>query len=163
MSAIEVEIFWPAGLTTDDVSAAVDELTSAGIDTTCRLQPVRRGGESTALILVTTATLQPFLTAVFEHIGGDVYRALHEFLAGMFGRKRCENGLGGSLSAVVFESSATRAQYVFTADLPNEAYRKALALDPGEQPARWVGGSRQREWLRFEDEFANTEERDHHD
>ena len=51
---------------------------------------------------------------------------------------------------VIFESTATGAQFLFTADLPGLAYEKALALDADAEPGRWMWNTHQSSWLRFE-------------
>ena len=82
----EVEIIWPATLTPDRLEDAADELIAAGIETTCRIQPVRRGADTAVLILMTTTALEPFLQALFQHIGEGAYGALKRFVSGLFGR-----------------------------------------------------------------------------
>ena len=51
---------------------------------------------------------------------------------------------------VIFESSATGAQFLFTPNLPNEALKKALELDPESEPGRWMWDDSTHSWLRFE-------------
>ena len=53
---------------------------------------------------------------------------------------------------MIFESSATGAQFLFTAGLPDEALRKALELDPETEPGRWMWDESAHDWLRFEDQ-----------
>jgi len=148
----EVEIIWPATLTQDRMGDAADELTAAGIETTCRIQPVRRGSETAVLILMTTTALEPFLKAVFEHIGEGAYAALKRFVGRLFVRDSKEKTGAGTPApdVVIFESTSTGAQFLFTADLPGLAYEKALVMDAGDEPGRWMWNTNKNSWLRFE-------------
>jgi hypothetical protein len=50
----------------------------------------------------------------------------------------------------VFENTATGAEFVFMQGLPEDAFRQAVALDPGPEPGRWVWDHAQGAWSRFE-------------
>ena len=82
----EVEIIWPATLAQDRLGDAADELSAAGIETTCRIQPVRRGAETAVLVLMTTTALEPILQATFGRLGESATNALKRFVAKLFGR-----------------------------------------------------------------------------
>ena len=109
----EVEIIWPVGLAQDRLGDAADELSAAGTETTCRIQPVRRGAENPILVLMTTSALEPFLQAMFGRIGEGATHALKRFVAKLFGRDAPQpSGTGaGVLDVVIFESTATGAQF----------------------------------------------------
>jgi hypothetical protein len=149
----EVEIIWPGSLEQERLGEAADELTAAGVETTCRIQPVTRGAETAVLVLLTTSALEPFLKAVFQTVGQEAYSALKRFVGKLFGHDPTEQQEPSkdSPDVVIFESTANGAQFLFTAGLPNEAYQKAVDLDPGEKPGRWMWDSQSRNWLRFED------------
>ena len=105
-----------------------------GVQADCRVQPVRRGAEMAAVVLLSGSVVGPFLRAVFERFGGDAYAALRRWVQGLFGR---DDG-SRAPSTVVFENTATGAEFVFTPGLPEDAFRQAVALDPGPEPGRWV-------------------------
>lgn len=149
----EVEIIWPAALEQDRLDDAADELTAAGVETTCRIQPTRRGAETAVLILLTTSAMEPFLKALFERIGGGAYDALKRFVGKLFGDDSGANGKATSKKApdvVIFESTASGAQFLFTAGLPSEAYQEAMELGAEPEPGRWMWDTEARSWLRFE-------------
>gem|GEM_PF-3966409 len=145
----EVEIFWPASLPTESVLAVEDTLTAAGIPTTLRLQPVRRGADLSILVALTTTTLEPVLVSLVKQLGDEALEALQNLV-----RRLLHLGprtTTAAPEAVVFENSASGAQFVFTADLPQEAFRRALQLDPGDRPGRWVWDGEHSRWSRFEE------------
>ena len=154
----EVEIFWPRSCSSEILTGAVKDFEVAGFETTCRLQPTRRNVELAALIVFGTTTIvKPFLGAAFEQIADDAYAALRRFVANIFGRPSSKTDRDPAApNAVLFESTQSRAQFVFTDDLPDEAYRSALELDPGEAPGRWVWSTRARAWCKFEDRVLTT-------
>jgi hypothetical protein len=57
VAVTEVEIFWPAAFPSNPALEAETLLRNAGVQATCRIQPVRRGSE-TVLVLLTNATLR---------------------------------------------------------------------------------------------------------
>ena len=147
----EVEIIWPAALDQDRLDQAADELTAAGVETTCRIQPVRRGAETAVLILLTTSAMQPFLKALFQRVGEEAYDALKRFVGKLFGDDA--DGKATPKKApdvVIFESTASGAQFLFTAGLPGEAFQEAIELDAEPEPGRWMWDTESRSWLRFE-------------
>ena len=147
----EVEIIWPAALEQDRLDNAADELTAAGVETTCRIQPVRRGAETAILILLTTSAMEPFLKALFQRVGEGAYDVLKRFVGKLFGDDA--NGKATAKKApdvVIFESTASGAQFLFTAGLPSEAYQEAVQLGAEPEPGRWMWDTEARSWLRFE-------------
>jgi hypothetical protein len=146
----EVEIIWPATLAQGRLGDAAGELSAAGIETTCRIQPVRRGAETAVLVLMTTSALEPFLQATFGHLGEEAHSALKRFVARLFGRDLPQPDDAGSPDVVIFESTSTGAQFLFTADLPAAAYRQALSWDSTAEPGRWMWHTGTSHWLRFE-------------
>jgi hypothetical protein len=146
---MEVEIFWPAELPRTPLLEAELPLREAGIDTTSRLRPVRRGGvELSVLVLLTGSVLEPFLKGLFERLGGSAHAALESFVRRLL---RPQDGRAAPTS-VMFESVTTHAQFIFTPHLPEEAFRQAVALDPGGTPGRWLWEQQQRRWSRFEEQ-----------
>jgi hypothetical protein len=143
----EVDIFWPDRLPPAPLLEAAAPLREAGLDPACRLQPVRRGAELSVLVLVTGAVVEPFLKAMFERFGGDAQAALARFVRRLLRR----DGRVDAPASVVFTSELHGAEFVFTPSLPEEAFRQAMALDPGPEPGRWVWDGQQRRWLRFEE------------
>lgn len=146
MTAARIDLYWPAGLSPDVALSAVEELNGAGVQADCRVQPVRRGAEMAAVVLLSGSVVGPFLRAVFERFGGDAYAALRRWVQGLFGR---DDG-SRAPSTVVFENTATGAEFVFTPGLPEDAFRQAVALDPGPEPGRWVWDDASGAWSRFE-------------
>ncbi len=145
----EAEIFWPESLPTDALLAGAGALRDSGVETTCRLQPVRRGAGLSVLVLLTTAALDPFLKAVFEHVGKEAWQGLRQFVHRLTGD---EAGVVAVLpEVVVFESAVTGAQFVFTTGLPAIAFQQAIELDPGTGPGRWVWDTARKKWIRFEE------------
>jgi hypothetical protein len=144
-----VEIYWPATVPATHALDAAAELEGAGIATECRVQPVRRSAELSAVVLLCGSVVGPFLKILFERLAGDAYVSLQLWVHRLLGRDGDVDGTPAPAS-VVFESEATGAQFVFTPGLPDEAFRKALDLDPGDEPGRWVWDPQQRDWLRFE-------------
>lgn len=148
----DVEIIWPEALPRGLLTAATDELDSVGLEASCRIQPVRRGAESAVLILLTTTMLEPFLKAMFERFGSEASAALKRFVGAMFGSDDTEEQTGRQRpDVVIFESTTTGAQFLFTAGLPQEAMQQAVELDPGTAPGRWTWATQERRWLKFED------------
>ncbi|WP_030607069.1 hypothetical protein [Streptomyces sclerotialus] len=141
----EVEIFWPAALPPDAALETETVLRAAGITTTCRLQATRRGMETYVLVMLAVPALQSFLQGVFERLGSEAFDALRSCVHRLLG-----DGQPGKSApeGVVFESATTGSQFLFTADLPEDAFRQAMALDPGSAPGRWVWHGRQHGWLR---------------
>jgi len=142
----EVEIYWPATQPSDHVFAAEAVLRDAGVHTTSRLQPTRRGSE-TVLVLLTNAAIGPFFGALFGKLGDEAWIRLRAFIDHLLKHTRERPAPGG---VVVFESAANCAQFVFTTDLPVDAFRKAIDIDPGSEPGRWIWDDRKGSWLRFE-------------
>ena len=147
----EVEIFWPAALPTDPLLEAEAPLREAGVGTTCRLQQTRRGPELAVLVFITTSALKPMLQALFEHFGDGAHSALQRFVSRLLKR---DTETEPAPRSVVFESSASGAQFVFTSNLPDEAFRQAVLLDPAAEPGRWVWDQGANAWLRFEGQAA---------
>ena len=147
----EVEIFWPETLPTDALLDGAAVLREDGVATTCRLQPVRRNATMSVLVLLSTTALDPILQAVFSQIGTSAWKSLQRFVRKLFSddpaaatdRKRPE--------VVVFESTSTGAQFVFTANMSASAFRQAIELDPGDAPGRWVWQDATDKWIRFEE------------
>lgn len=148
----EAEIIWPASLGTDRLGEVADDLTAAGVETTCRIQPARRGAETAVLVLLTTSALEPFLKTFFAKVGEDAFGALRRFVGRIFGHddERTDEKGRDAPDVVIFESTDSGAQFLFTSGLPTEAYQKAVELDPGDQPGRWTWDSQSHNWLRFE-------------
>jgi hypothetical protein len=143
-----VEIYWPASVPTDSVLDAAAEFQRAGVETECRMQPVRRSAELSVVVLLSGSVMGPFLKVLFERLAGDTYASLQSWVKRLFGRAGDERS--PTPASVVFESEATGAQFVFTPGLPDDAFRQALTLDPGNEPGRWVWDTHERAWLRFE-------------
>jgi hypothetical protein len=143
-----VEIYWPAGVPADSVLDAVAELREAGVETECRIQPVRRSADLSVVVLLCGSVVGPFLKVLFERLAGDTYASLESWVKRLLGRSGEDRS--PAPASVVFESEATGAQFVFTPGLPDEAFRQALALEPGEEPGRWVWDTQEKAWLRFE-------------
>ena len=151
----EVEIFWPEQLPTEPLLDGAASLREGGVETTCRIQPVRRSLGLSVLVLLTTTALEPFLKVVFEHAGREAWQGLQRFVRKLTG---AESTAGTKLvrpDAVVFQSSSTGAQFVFVAGLPVRAFQQAIELDPGEGPGRWTWSSGQQRWVRFEELTSN--------
>jgi hypothetical protein len=146
----EAEIFWPASLPTDAMLDGAATLRDSGIETTCRIQPVRRGVGLSVLVLLTTTALEPFLKVFFEQAGREAWRGLQRFVRRLTGDDESDDAAARP-EAVVFESSATGAQFVFTAGLPVSAFQQAIELDPGDGPGRWTWDAAQQKWMRFEE------------
>jgi hypothetical protein len=148
----EVEIFWPESLPTEALLDGAAVLRDDGVATTCRLQPVRRNAAASVLVLLTTAAVDPLLKAVFSEVGTSAWKSLQRFVRKLFSdddhavasdRKRPE--------VVVFESTSTGAQFVFTASMSASAFQQAIELDPGDAPGRWVWHDAANKWVRFEE------------
>jgi hypothetical protein len=144
---IEVDIFWPDRLPPAPLLEAAGPLREAGLDPACRLQPVRRGAELSVMVLVTGVVVEPFLKVMFERFGNEAHAALAGFVRRLLRRQ----DRVPAPACVVFTSELHGADFVFTPSLPEEAFRQAMALDPGPEPGRWVWDQQQRRWLRFED------------
>jgi hypothetical protein len=150
----DIEIMWPEKTDTAPLMDAVQLFDGSGVEAECLLQPVRRGLPLEVLVMIASPTLEPFLKALFEKIGNDAYDAVKTFVGRLLSRKKGDADKADESkapSAVVFESRATGAQFVFTRGLPDEAFRAAIAVDPGTAPGRWTWDSMARKWLRFED------------
>ncbi|MGW2725011.1 hypothetical protein [Streptomyces sp. NPDC001492] len=144
---MEAEIFWPAALPSDPALDLQTELRRVGVDAVCRSLATRRGVENYALVMLATPALHSFLKAVFEKLGTEAFDALRVCVRRLLG-----NGVAQTPSpqCIVFESAVTGSQFVFTADLPEEAFKQAIALDPGTGPGRWVWDGPQGAWTRAE-------------
>ena len=142
-----VEIFLPAGGEVDDLDGLVADLEAAGIETTCRVRPIRRSSDQAILVVVATTTLQPFLAAFFQQFSPAAHKILRRFVT------RLAHGHAATTieRTVVMEASGTGAQFVFTPGLPPLAYQQAIAHDPGAHPGRWVWHDASSTWMRFED------------
>jgi hypothetical protein len=148
----EVEIFWPETLPTEALLDGAAVLREDGVATTCRLQPVRRNATMSVLVLLTTTALDPILKAVFSHVGGSAWKALQRFVRKLFSDDADgATPKGNRPEVVVFESTSTGAQFVFTANMSASAFRQAIELDPGEAPGRWVWHDPTDKWIRFEE------------
>jgi len=141
----EVEIYWPATQSSDHLFAAEAILRDAGIHATCRLQPTRRGSEA-VLVLLANAAIGPFLGALFASLGEEAWTSLRAFVGHLVKHTRGQ----AAPESVVFESAANGAQFVFTTDLPADAFRKAIEIDSGSEPGRWTWDGYKGSWLRFE-------------
>lgn len=141
----EVEIFWPAAFPSSPALEAETLLRNAGVQATCRIQPVRRGSE-TVLVLLTNAALEPFFGALFERLGGEVWAGLRNLVAHLLKQRRGQP----APTSVIFESTSSCAQFIFTTDMPVNAFRKAIELNPGPEPGRWTWDVKNGSWLRFE-------------
>ena len=141
----EVEIYWPATQSSDHLFAAQAILRDAGIHATCRLQPTRRGSEA-VLVLLANAAIGPFLGAMFERLGEEAWTSLRALVGHLLKHTRGQ----APPESVVFESAANGAQFVFTTDLPADAFRKAIEIDSGSEPGRWTWDGYKGSWLRFE-------------
>lgn len=152
----DVEIYWPSGLPTASMFDGQDLLRRAGVEATCRVRPAQRGVDLPVLVLIASTALEPIFTQVLGHVGDEVFAVLknvvHAFL------RRAE-ATAPAPSAVVFESAATGAQFVFLPDLPDVAFRRAIELDPGEHAGRWVWDTSRERWQRFDETPAQDDER----
>lgn len=147
----DVEIHWPAAVAADRLLDAVAVLDEAGVESECLIQPVRRGVVNEVLVLVAIPAMQPFLKAVFESVGVDAYAAARGFIRRLLGGESTTLADPDSApAAVVFESTATGARFVFTPGLPEEAFRAAMEIATGPDPAQWVWDADARRWLAFE-------------
>ena len=149
----EVEVFWPAGSPIESCQVALRPLEEHGIETTCHQLRVSRSAETAVLVLVASTTLQPFLSALFDGIGADAHRSLRRFVRSLL-RGESETPAAQSPRAVIFESSATGAQFVFTDGLPAEAYEQAIALDPEGRRGRWAWADAHDTWVPLEETGA---------
>jgi hypothetical protein len=156
----DVEIYWPAALPQDSLHDAQQLLRELGMETTGRLEPSRHGDPGlTVLVLLTTSVLEPLLSAFARKLGTDAIPALQRLVRQLFGKPEASI----KPATVVFESTTSGAQFIFTPDLSDEAFRKAVVLDPGEEPGRWIWDPNSREWIRFEARRpSETGERDDH-
>jgi hypothetical protein len=159
----EAEIFWPSSLPAGPALEAEALLREAGVDATCRLQPVRRGTES-VLVLLTTVTVEPFLGAVFERYAAvaeaglrSAEAGLRHFVSLLFRRLHKEGAAetaaetpGENGPKVVVFESANGAQFLFTPNLPVDAYRKAVQIGPSPRKGRWMWDGDNQNWLCFE-------------
>ena len=123
-------------------------LLEAGIDTTSRLRPAVRGAELSVLVLLTGSVLEPFLKALFDRVGEVAHAALEDFVRHLLRRPDQRHAAPAN---VVVEITATGDQLVFTPNLPAEAFRQAIALEPGPAPGRWVWDHHNRRWSCFEE------------
>lgn len=145
-SPLVADFSWPASLPREVGLAAAAELEAAGAQITCRVQPVRRGAEVSAAVLLTGSMMTPFLTTIFERLAGDAYTGFTRWFQGL----RNADGTASGVTSVVFENQTTGADFVFTDGLPVEAFRAAIELAPGAEPGRWVWDTAANTWVRFE-------------
>ncbi len=104
------------------------------------------------LVLLTTSALGPLLEAVFEHFGGEAWKALQRFVRQILGDDRLAgDGDSAHPEAVVFQSATTGAQFVFTPGMPALAFRRAIEQAPDGGPGRWVWDSARGKWIKFEE------------
>lgn len=151
----EVEIYWPAALPQDSLQDAQELCHELGVEATGRLEPSRRGDPGlTVLVLLTTSVLEPLLSAFAQKLGSDALPVLRRLVRQLFGRPEASV----KPTTVVFESTASGAQFIFTQDLPDEAYRKAVLLNPGDEPGRWTWEPGSKEWIRFEPRLRHLPE-----
>ncbi|MBW5483286.1 hypothetical protein [Streptomyces bambusae] len=142
MSRPEIEIFWPASLPSEPAAAGEDMLRGAGIETSCLLRPVRRGGVSeTVVVLVSSAVLEPFLRTLFQRVADEAASGLKAFVGRLL--ERPAEG-APTPDGVVIESSPTGARFRFTADLPDAAYEQVVGVDAGDK--RWAWDHRLALW-----------------
>ena len=153
--SLTADFCWPATVPREVGLAAAAELEAAGAVITCRVQPVRRGAELSAVVLLSGSMMAPFLTTVFERLASDAYTGLRQWVQGLLAPERKAPGL----TSVVFENQATGADFVFTPGLPVEAFRAAIQLAPESEPGRWVWDTAADEWVRFETRRGRTTER----
>jgi hypothetical protein len=99
------------------------------------------------LVLLTNTAIGPFFGALFGKLGDGAWASLRAFVGHLLKHTRERTEPGG---VVVFESAANCAQFVFTTDLPVDAFRKAIEIDPGSEPGRWIWDDGTGSWLRFE-------------
>ncbi len=145
----DVEIFWPATVSTDALFDAETVLRDAGIDTTTKLQPGRRGPELSVLVFVATTAIEPMLKALFQRVGDGAFGTLRDFVTKLLGEDKPDTE--PTPRSVLFRSATSGAQFVFTSNLPEEAYRQAVTLDPGTAPGNWVWDHGSHSWLQFRD------------
>ncbi|WP_031151086.1 hypothetical protein [Streptomyces erythrochromogenes] len=139
MTHSEVEIYWPAALPSTPALEQRDVLRDAGVSATCLLRPTRRGAADAVLVLVTSAVLEPFLSALFGRLAEEAHKALKAFVDGLLSGGDGAQAPGG----VVLESGAG-GRVTFTADLPDQAYEQAVGLEACGD--RWVWDSRRAMW-----------------
>jgi hypothetical protein len=152
----QVEIFWPATVPIGTLSSAEATLQEVGIETISRRRQVSRGPEVAVLVFVVNTVLGPMLKTLFENLGDGAYRTLRAFVTRVLS-SQSKAAAGPVPNVVLFRSATSGAEFVFTSNLPEEAFRKAVEVDPGAEPGRWVWDPRSRTWLRFDD--AAYEER----
>jgi hypothetical protein len=138
----EVEIFWPGSLPPAPALEAETALREAGVQATCRLQPVRRGSEA-VVVLLTTAAVEPFFGAFFGQLGENVCDGLRNLVDRLLKR----TGGHPAPKSVIFEKAGAR--FVFTTGLPADAFRKAIEIDPGPERSQWTWDVKNSSWLRF--------------
>ncbi|GAA4746991.1 hypothetical protein GCM10023328_31510 [Modestobacter marinus] len=143
---VKADLCWPATLPREVGLSAASALEAAGVEVTCRVQPVRRGVESAAEVLLTSSVLAPFLSTVFERLAADACTGLRDWVQSLLGTGQERAGA----RAVVFENEVTGAEFVFTAGLPAEAFRAAVEQGAEVEPGRWTWDASGREWVRFE-------------
>ncbi|MER7467010.1 hypothetical protein [Streptomyces sp. NPDC097981] len=140
MANPEVEIFWPSSLPSTPALEGQDLLLGAGVTSTCMLRPTRRGANDVVLVLVTGAVLEPFLSTLFQRLADESHKGLKAFVDRLLrGGPEAEQTPEG----VVVES-ASGGQVTFTADLPDQAYEKAVLLDACGD--RWIWDPRRAMW-----------------
>ncbi|MFD8885423.1 hypothetical protein ACFV0H_23315 [Streptomyces erythrochromogenes] len=139
MTHSEVEIYWPAALPSTPALEQRDVLRDAGVSATCLLRPTRRGAADAVLVLVTSAVLEPFLSALFGRLAEEAHKALKAFVDGLL-----SGGDGAQAPGGVVVESGAGGRVTFTADLPDQAYEQAVGLEACGD--RWVWDSRRAMW-----------------
>ncbi|MFC9584280.1 hypothetical protein ACFVJ8_15825 [Streptomyces yangpuensis] len=139
MTHSEVEIYWPAALPSTPALEQRDVLRDAGVSAACLLRPTRRGAADAVLVLVTSAVLEPFLSALFGRLAEEAHKALKAFVDGLL-----SGGDGAQAPGGVVVESGAGGRVTFTADLPDQAYEQAVGLEACGD--RWVWDSRRAMW-----------------
>ena len=148
MAVNQVEIFWPPAVAAQTLADAEHTLRLAGVEPVSRRRQVTRGPEVAVLVFVANTVLGPMLKALFEKLGEGAYGPLRSFVTRVLTGEPSSAAPGPTV--VLFRSATSGAEFVFTSSLPEEAYRKAVDVDPGTEPGRWMWDQGSRTWLRFE-------------
>lgn len=144
----EIEVFWPSSAPMNVVEDARRQLQGAGVESVIHVVPHRRGPDATVLVLLAAPAFEAILDTIFRGVGGDAYTTLRRFVRRLLHVDTAPEKLP---SAVVFESATTGEKFVFTASLPDEAFRSALAIESAGEPGRWIWESNQHRWMRVEE------------
>lgn len=97
------------------------------------------GAADAVLVLVTSAVLEPFLSALFGRLAEEAHKALKAFVDGLL-----SGGDGAQAPGGVVVESGAGGRVTFTADLPDQAYEQAVGLEACGD--RWVWDSRRAMW-----------------